>query len=70
MCFRDWWKNLERSLNSDSFSTNAYVAIIQCTTNVLQRLVEKPSARRQKAGGRRQKGRKVILQAFEPFLTG
>ncbi|NET43719.1 hypothetical protein [Okeania sp. SIO2B3] len=44
MCFRGWWKNLERSLNSDSFSTNAYVAIIQCTTNVLQRLVEKPRA--------------------------
>ncbi|NER01607.1 MAG: aminotransferase class V-fold PLP-dependent enzyme [Okeania sp. SIO3C4] len=28
------------------------------------------SAKRQKAGGRRQKGRKVIVQAFEPFLTG
>ncbi|NEP81971.1 MAG: hypothetical protein F6K39_29770 [Okeania sp. SIO3B3] len=28
------------------------------------------SAKRQKAGGRRQKGRKVILQAFEAFFTG
>ncbi|NEP90330.1 MAG: PAS domain-containing protein [Okeania sp. SIO2C2] len=29
-----------------------------------------PSAKRQKPGGRRQKGRRVIVQAFEPFLTG
>ncbi|NET27548.1 hypothetical protein [Okeania sp. SIO1I7] len=35
-----------------------------------QCLLQIASARRQKAGGRRQKGRKVILQAFEPFLTG
>ncbi|NEO58418.1 MAG: hypothetical protein F6K54_38430 [Okeania sp. SIO3B5] len=31
---------------------------------------EKASAKRQKAGGNRGKGRKVIVQAFEPFLTG
>ncbi|NEN88339.1 MAG: hypothetical protein F6K48_05175 [Okeania sp. SIO3H1] len=44
MYFKNWWRNLERSLNSDPFSTNAYVAIIQCNINVFQKLVEKPRA--------------------------
>ncbi|NEN91669.1 MAG: hypothetical protein F6K48_23290 [Okeania sp. SIO3H1] len=33
-------KQLTASLDSDSFSTNAYVAIIQCNINVVLKLVE------------------------------
>ncbi|NEP83900.1 MAG: hypothetical protein F6K17_18525 [Okeania sp. SIO3C4] len=44
--------------------------ISHCHFSYQLSVISTSSAKRQKAGGRRQKGRKVIVQAFEPFLTG
>ncbi|NER06300.1 MAG: hypothetical protein F6K17_28825 [Okeania sp. SIO3C4] len=53
----------QRTGNREQFRLSA-------TANFFDTQQKNISAKRQKAGGRRQKGRKVILQAFEAFFTG